>query len=266
MIKNGCKPDAIIRRGGKLIYMTRKNSCIRFIDSLSFLPMSLSKLTSAFQLPAPKGTFPHYFNKPENAGYVGPIPDAEFYGVDKMMQKARVEFLERHGEQIRKGHVFDFDKELFEYCKLDVEILQQACVKFRELFMKLTSFDRYKGIDPFKHSVTLASACNLVYRSLFLIEKTIPLIHPEGYQPKKKYSKKALLWLHYESVKRNCHIKHAGNGGEVEIGGYFVDGYCAETRTVFEYQGCAWHGCPCLGQNRHTATQKKVWLLSFKIL
>ena len=51
MIKSGVKPDVIIRRGGKLLYMTKRGNCIRFIDSLSFLSMSLAKLTSAFEFP-----------------------------------------------------------------------------------------------------------------------------------------------------------------------------------------------------------------------
>lgn len=258
MIKNGRKPTNIIRKGGKLLYLTSKKNCIRFIDSMSFLPMSLAKLTSAFQLPAPKGTFPHYFNTFDNFGYKGPMPDPEKYGANKMMPKARAEFLKWHSEQVEKGHEFDFDKELLEYCRLDVKILQQACVKFRELFMKLTSRPSYKGIDPFKHSVTLASACNLVYRSLFLQNATIALIPPQGYHPKKNYSKKALQWLHYESVKRGCHIQHAINGGEVKIGGHYVDGWCEETKTVFMYQGCRFHGCPCQGKNKCSVTQKSM--------
>ena len=47
------------------------------------------------------------------------------------------------------------------------------------------------------------------------------------------------------------HIHHAlcGHGGEfsVKIGGkkIFVDGYEPKTRTIFQYYGCKWHGCPC---------------------
>ena len=25
----------------------------------------------------------------------------------------------------------------------------------------------------------------------------------------------------------------------------FVDGYVSKTRTIFQYYGCKWHGCPC---------------------
>jgi G:T-mismatch repair DNA endonuclease (very short patch repair protein) len=45
-----------------------------------------------------------------------------------------------------------------------------------------------------------------------------------------------------------CRIMHARNGREVrlpDLPQYSVDGYCPETRTVFEFYGCYYHGCPC---------------------
>ena len=35
-----------------------------------------------------------------------------------------------------------------------------------------------------------------------------------------------------------------GHRGERWIKGAPVDRYCPETRTVFQYHGCYWHGCP----------------------
>jgi G:T-mismatch repair DNA endonuclease (very short patch repair protein) len=65
-------------------------------------------------------------------------------------------------------------------------------------------------------------------------------------------SVEALHWLAYIGRMRN-NITHAGNGREVHLSGVpnvKVDGHCAETREVFEYLGCFWHGCPCM-PNRH---------------
>jgi G:T-mismatch repair DNA endonuclease (very short patch repair protein) len=45
-----------------------------------------------------------------------------------------------------------------------------------------------------------------------------------------------------------CRIMHARNGREFRLSQlpqYSVDGYCPETRTVFEFYGCYYHGCPC---------------------
>jgi len=43
-------------------------------------------------------------------------------------------------------------------------------------------------------------------------------------------------------------IKHARNGSEYslpELPHFSVDGYCAETNTIYEFCRCYWHGCTC---------------------
>ena len=253
MIHNGIQPDAVIRRGGKVLHMTRNASNIRFIDSLSFLAMPLSKFPSTFDLPSVKGYFPHYFNVPGNENYRGPLPAPEFYGVDRMMAKARNELLQWHREQTSKGTIFDFQEEILKYCRLDVDILEKGCLEFRKLFMSLTSSKHYKGIDPLKHCVTLPSACNLVFRTLFLKPNVIPLLPHKGFTPKKPQSRKALRWLHLQSKDLNCNIEH-----EVKVAGYYTDGYCRDTNTVFEFYGCAVHGClSCYTTNCQSPFSKK---------
>ena len=65
------------------------------------------------------------------------------------------------------------------------------------------------------------------------------------------FSYAACQWIEKQSELIGKHIHHAlcGHGGEfsVKIGGkkIFVDGYEPKTRTIFQYYGCKWHGCPC---------------------
>ena len=43
-------------------------------------------------------------------------------------------------------------------------------------------------------------------------------------------------------------LQHARNGREYrppEFPHYSVDGYCAETRPIYEFLGCYYHGCKC---------------------
>ena len=45
-----------------------------------------------------------------------------------------------------------------------------------------------------------------------------------------------------------CKIKHVRNGRELrlpELPDFSVDGYCTETKTVYEFLGCFYHGCYC---------------------
>lgn len=61
-----------------------------------------------------------------------------------------------------------------------------------------------------------------------------------------KYSTKAITWLEHISATQNIHIQHANNGGEYVIPNtrLKVDGYCAQTNTVYEFHGSKWHGDP----------------------
>ena len=170
-----------------------------------------------------------------------------------MMAQARNELLQWHREETAKGSIFDFQEEILKYCRLDVDILEKGCLEFRKLFMSLTSSKHYKGIDPLKHCVRLPSACNLVFRTLFLKPNVIPLLPHKGFTPKKPQSRKALRWLHLQSKKLNCNIEH-----EVKVAGYYTDGYCRDTNTVFEFYGCAVHGClSCYTTNCQSPFYKK---------
>jgi len=104
-----------------------------------------------------------------------------------------------------------------------------------------------EGIDPFATCITIASACNLVFRTNFLRPETIEIIPAQGYRPEEKQSVKALQWIKYVAQFKGVHIQHARNGGEKAIDQYSVDGYY-ETKdgekVVMEYHGCFWHGCP----------------------
>ncbi|KAK3915371.1 ATP synthase F(0) complex subunit B1, mitochondrial [Frankliniella fusca] len=73
-------------------------------------------------------------NKPEYYGYEGPLLDKNFYCISSMKQKAAAEFNAWHDEQTFKGFVFNFRRELIDYCISDVTILRQACHAFRSLF------------------------------------------------------------------------------------------------------------------------------------
>ena len=63
-------------------------------------------------------------------------------------------------------------------------------------------------------------------------------------QQAQSYGQMAIQWLTRESDRTGCTIRHQGNGREKRIGKLPVDGWCAETRTAYQFHGCFWHGCP----------------------
>ena len=69
--------------------------------------------------------------------------------------------------------------------------------------------------------------------------------YEKAFYPEARCSFIATKWLEWEAKQRGIHIHHArcGHGGERHILGARVDGYHPETKTVFQYHGCFWHGC-----------------------
>lgn len=112
---------------------------------------------------------------------------------------------------------------------MDVNILRKACSKF------LIDFWVANQIDPFVDGTTIASTCNKVFRSKYLLENTIGVLPPNGYRMAENQSVDAIKWLSYVEFEKNIEIQHAGVGR--------VDGYHHETKTVYEYDGCYWHSC-----------------------
>jgi len=104
------------------------------------------------------------------------------------------------------------------------------------------------NLDVFLESITIASACNKVLRKRVLQPYTIGLIPTGGYTYNKNYSKKAMMWLLHMEETDGVKTMHGRNGCEYkvpELPHFSVDGYCPETRTIYEYFGCYFHGHTC---------------------
>ena len=236
----------IIANGAKHMYIEVPGCRVRMIDSINFLPSALSELPKMFGLEElKKGYFPHLFNRKENQSVVlNHLPDVHYYNPDAMKLKDRKAFFMWYETNYRQR--FDFQRELLSYCRSDVDILRRACLTFRQLFLEMTSGDGHGGIDPFQKCITIASACNLVFRTKFLRPDTIGIIPAQGYRQEEKHSIKAMQWIKYLSTTEGVHIQHARNGGEKEIEPFTVNGYYEnenEQKYVLEFNGKFWHGC-----------------------
>ena len=74
------------------------------------------------------------------------------------------------------------------------------------------------------------------------------------------YSVSAIKWLKYIEKKQNIKIQHAENEGEYIISNsnYRADGYCSYNNTIYEFNGCLYHGCPqCFDQDDINPVSKK---------
>nr|XP_042911198.1 uncharacterized protein LOC107437164 [Parasteatoda tepidariorum] len=152
-----------------------------------------------------------------------------------MASKGKAEFLIWHEKN--KDKEFDFQKEMLEYCRSDVDIMRRICSMFREEMIKIS------GVDPFCY-ITIASCCMAVYRSRHLQANTIAMVPVNGYINNTNYSSDAIRWLDFVAADQGITIEHALNGsGEIKIGGVSVDGFCRQTNTIYQFHGCFYHGC-----------------------
>ena len=201
LLENSITPEPIIFSGSKIMYMkVGRGLNLRIIGSLNFLPMPLAKFPKTFELKElKKGFFPYYFNTPENQNVVlCNLPEMKFYDSDSMSNTRREEFLNWYSEH--KHDVFDFSKEIHEYCLSDVKILMEGCIKFRDLVMSVTGDEilelnleemiykkkLYNSIDPFSF-LTIASVCLGISRSNFLREQWKVLTTKEHLRNKYRY-------------------------------------------------------------------------------
>ena len=235
-LNKNCVQFDLICTGAKIMCLRVPMFDIKFIDSYNFIPMALAKFPETFDRnELRKGYFPHMFNRDDKQNYVGPIPEAHYYLPNTMKPEVRQEFLQWHAEQVENNYVFDFQKEMESYCRSDVDILRKCCLDFRDILQETT------GVDPFEKCLTIASVCQLVYRTNYLVENTIGVFSNE-HQLKTKTSNKAVKWLSWLAETEEIDIEHVRNGGERRVGKYSLDGFCEERNTVYEFQGCFWHG------------------------
>ena len=180
---------------------------------------------------------------------MGRIPDIEFFDPDSMMSSKKEELVNWHTQQVARNVEFNFKEELIAYCKSDVQLLKQGCQKFQE------EFESQAGFNPMEKCFTIASACNLYWRKNHLTPNTIAVEPVRGWRGANvNNSLKALQWLYFHETQipkqgaTQDRIRHVRNGGEQSVRTasklYFVDGYDPITRTVYEFHGCIFHGCP----------------------
>ena len=212
---------------------------ITFKDSLCFLPMHLAELPDTFNLvELHKGFFPHAFHTRENLSYRGSIPATQYFQPQATKQKKREEFDTWYAAELERNEEYVLWDELNKYCHSDMIILEAACLEF------IQEFQEEAGFNPVEKCVTIASACNLFWRRELVPEDTIAIEPLNGWHRNQvNQSKVALEWLCYEDFKLGENrLHHFRNRGEQKV--LFLDGYHAETKTVYKFHGCLFHGRP----------------------
>jgi DNA polymerase type B, organellar and viral len=233
-----------VMNGSKLLALQTGN--IKFVDSLSFIPLPLSGLPKAFGFEdlVMKGYFPHYFNTEANQNYVGPLPPKSAYGYSTFKSEAQPAFNKWYKSQ--KHRQFNLQEELETYCRNDVLILQKAILAFQKLIKDKTN------LDPLTRCITLASVTMEIFRTKHLKPHTIAKTPDAGYCNRKR-SMVGSIWL--DTIEDRNPGKELLR--EYKIGIYYADAVIKDTKQVFEFWGCHWHGCPKCYEDRTEQVAQK---------
>ena len=251
MGENGMKAKPIFS-GRKIMSLAFRPLHIRIIDSVNFLTMPLAAFQKSFGLKdCGKGYFPHFFASPSNYLYKGPLPPMKQYGYNGMRPEDRQEFIRWYNDlQASDEPVkFDFARDIKRYCRQDVHVLKEGCMAFKNLLMILTD----QQCDPFQY-VTLASVSSAIYKATYLKPQTIAAVPPNGYADVQRFSSVSIEWLEWLRQKQNVtNIKHIANSavGEATFTRFRVDGVDQENKTIYEFYGCYYHGCPTCFPDRY---------------
>jgi hypothetical protein len=122
--------------GNKTLMLSIPALKMRFLDSMAFISGPLRAFPKMFDLKdIKKGDFPHMFSSKDTLDYVGNYPEKKYYGYDTMDEKDKKSFNDWY--ETKKGCVFDFKKEMLEYCIADVDILYRGFNAFRKIYMDI---------------------------------------------------------------------------------------------------------------------------------
>lgn len=231
----------ILKANGRILDLETEG--ILFRDTYPHVSAPLASFPKMFGLPGEKGYFPHGFNLQSTQDYVGPMPDIEFYCTDTMSVSKRQEVHEWHAAEVARGAVFDFRKEIAAYCSQDVTLLRLGILKYQEIVKNAI------GYDPLV-SLTIAAAGFDYFKREIMPADTIENISRDNKRLDSAEGREYIAWVEHQlgrTIKR-----------EYKIGNKIVDGYDPVTNTVYEYNGCLWHGgygCDC-NLNPHAVNPK----------
>lgn len=239
-----------------------------FLDFRNFMPASLKNIGISFGLSTTKGDFPHHFNDGWRDLYEGRIPSLtdsrDFWCLEsKRSEEELADFTEWYESQCVIYCTCDTDnctcgktpwnfrEQLLFYCWIDVDVLAEAVVKYRDSAMSFGTMSSKedncgwepKNIDPYAHLTIAQMAMKLLLSGL--PEPEMITITPNKVRVER--SQVGVAWMERLQLSTGDRIKHIGNSNTEFYclrTNRFLDGYCKETHSVYVCLNCDFHGCP----------------------
>lgn len=222
----------VIMQGTKILCFDVAN--VRFQDSLNLFMCPLKNLSTTFNFSdrVVKGEFPFIFTRPHTLGYVGQTPPLSAYGYERMKPIDQKKLKDFH-DSIKHRTDFNLKHEMLRYCMCDDEILLIAVQEFRITFTDVT------GFDSIQNYFTLPSMSFATFRRSFLPSNTVGITPLHTYTANRKSS---MIGDAYRDWIEDTHTDSVLQR-EQRLGICIADAFDPKTSTVYEMNGCTWHGC-----------------------
>ena len=240
--------------GRKILKMDISN--VRFMDSYALMPQALASLPKSFGFAdelrsdgraMEKDFFPYRMPRPpaSDADKELPFPSREMFGEDFMTPQRALKFAEYY-EANKHRTDFKYRSTLQSYCEQDCWILAKAVNKFRLRYEAAASY------DPTQTMFTLAGCALQTYRACCMDDVRIGVPPQKGYFHHRLQSKIGEAWLNVTERRQRAAVPGFTIQREQRVGNFFVDGavrdHTQKIVTVYEFDGCYWHGCDVCGR------------------
>jgi hypothetical protein len=236
-----------------------------FLDFRNFMPGSLKGIGISFGLSVAKGDFPHRFNNGYNDEYEGALPpldhEDDYWCLNtKRTEEDVAEFKSFYDEQCALFCTCDcvctcskikwcFYGELLNYCWLDVDVLAEACAKYRNNALDFGVAKKTEeaadekewvsqGIDPFQYLTIPQLAVNLLLNGM--PENTNLTITPM--KTRRERNPLAIPWME-QMNKRISHIGNANREFFCFASKRYLDGIDETSHELYLCLDCQFHGC-----------------------
>ena len=157
-----------------------------------------------------------------------------------------------------------FKEHCFYMNKIDVFCQNWECKGCKQIFKKSCNLTRHLKEDRCTGGKTKIICLGKKFkRILYSSEKVF-------YGGETGFSYSACQWIEHMSEETGRHIHHkmCGHGGERQVTVWYlnskgekdyttypVDGYEPETRTVYQFHGCKWHGHACIKDRKKNSAR-----------
>ena len=241
-------PDCV-QQGNKINYLEVSCLQIRFLNVGMYLKGSVFDIAEQYNIQYQKYYFPSSSNKLCLLSYKGCKPHLKEYFSYSDTKTDRKDIKEFYDTVLEPWCA---QSELINCVRNDCVILLRSCISFLKQTLELQDFISHTVkvptvdiIHPFGWQIiSLSSFTYSIYQYFFLNNYNMfSVMNPYtgGRTNASRGEYEWTEWLNF--IGEGTNIKNAFNSfeGQINFGKHYVDGYSAEDKIVYQYQGCEFH-------------------------